>query len=1342
MPPARVGRFEVLTELSRGGAGVVYEARDPTTDRKVAVKVLLNRSLTPTGLARFRREAEALARIQHPHVVSIHEFGESDRGQLFLVLELVEGESLQDSLTRDGSLDPATAVAVVRDLADALETCHARGVLHRDLKPSNVLIDRAGQVKLTDFGLCSLFDDSPVESRLTQEGHFHGTPGYWAPEQALGRLDDIGPGTDVYGLGALLFAALTGEPPNEATTLPQHVAMASRSPRSPRELRPELPAALARVCTRALALEPARRHASAAALADALERALTPAARARGAWRVALLLALAALAGISFSRPRARPAAAPSATTPASHRPSPSAPEPPPPLPQLEAPLKHNLSGVHGAWFLDAGWLVTLHAPRQGDPRGQFWRFTATDLEPGETFSLGSLSLVPARGGVLYRERRSGRLVHRRPEAQPEPLWSLPALPPQVLAAPTDLRWVAGADRPRLLAWRSGEATPFLDHALDALCDPERGTLYLAAAGDGRDLALALERKDRSEAGWLLLWVRLVAPAGDAQAGGGRRRRAPAAGRLRPGADRPHPSRPQGPRGDPGRSRLAHGRGERAGVAPRRAALEHPNQPHPDLLGPRLGPRRRHPASRRPAAGAQLLHLRGHPPAAQRGRGHPAAPRARDRAPGHAAAGAARPLPGRHAQRRAHRRLVSPSGTDYGARMPAPHAWQPGARIDDYVLGEKLGEGGMGVVFAATHVSTGAPRALKAISGQADPELLLRFQREGQAQAAVDAHPNVVRVHAAGQAAGRHYLVLDLATGGDLKRRLDQGPLPPDDAAALVAALARGLEHVHRHGVLHRDLKPHNVLFDAHGPPQLVDVGLPRLVDGSSLAQTGQILGTPSYMAPEQAAGEPVDARTDVYGLGAVLFTCLTGRPPFRGGSHLAVLHQVLHKPPPSPRSLRPEIPQHLEAVCLTALSKSPDERYPSARAMEEALAPRPLAKRGGLGATPAALVCLAALALAGVGARLALPGARSTSPPPAPSGPRSTAADVALSPSPADPAPTLRAPFSKVLPGAKLARFLGDGWLVAQQEYPDPGARLWRLDVAAASLKPGPEFPSADSRSLVLTDAGVLYRSQADALVWLVDPGREPRRPWTLAPGDTNWLAAPRDRRWVAASFRLITRIWRRDETEPFHTATLERGLVTASSSADGRYLLLALEGPAAGELDQSEDYGLLLCWDTRASPPTERRISLPSNPTALLPLGSGSELLVGCQDGQIRRVDCETGQTLATHAPDVAPSEVFSEARTRKAAIQDMALLPNGHLLAVTASSRQLPCSLLHWTLDTGQALREHIRTRTSSFRAVDVDPELGAVLLSVKDQGLLLIPLDRLLEGTLDPLAPRGW
>ncbi len=267
---ARLGDFELVEEMARGGMGVVFRARQLSLDRTVAVKVLRDGWLAADAdIRRFRAEATNSARLNHPHIVAIHEAGEQD-GQPYLVMDLVEGRDLAE-VTRDGPLPARHAAAMVAAVADAVQHAHERGVLHRDLKPSNVLVDADGEPHVTDFGLSRPLDG---DSSLTLTGQVLGTPGYLAPEQARGSAA-VGPAADVYGLGAILFHLLAGRAPfvasSTAETLMQVLQQESLSPRL---LNPSVPADLAAVCQKCLAKDPERRYDSARALAEELHRFL------------------------------------------------------------------------------------------------------------------------------------------------------------------------------------------------------------------------------------------------------------------------------------------------------------------------------------------------------------------------------------------------------------------------------------------------------------------------------------------------------------------------------------------------------------------------------------------------------------------------------------------------------------------------------------------------------------------------------------------------------------------------------------------------------------------------------------------------------------------------------------------------------------------------------------------------------------------------------------------------------------------------------------------------------------------------------------------------------------
>jgi WD40 repeat protein/Flp pilus assembly protein TadD/tRNA A-37 threonylcarbamoyl transferase component Bud32 len=258
-----------------------------------------------------------------------------------------------------------------------------------------------------------------------------------------------------------------------------------------------------------------------------------------------------------------------------------------------------------------------------------------------------------------------------------------------------------------------------------------------------------------------------------------------------------------------------------------------------------------------------------------------------------------------------------------------------------YELLERLGQGGMGIVYKARQKSLGRTVALKMVlaGAHASPREHARFVREAEVVARLP-HPNIVHIHEVGEHEGRPFLSLEFVEGGSLDKKLGGTPQPAVEAARLVETLARAVHHAHLQGVVHRDLKPANVLLTAGGIPKIADFGLARLAAGSGQTQSGDILGTPSYMAPEQAAGRnsAVGPATDVYALGATLYELLTGRPPFRADNAVETLRQVLEQEPVAPTRLQPRVPRDLETICLKCLHKVPARRYESAVALADDL--------------------------------------------------------------------------------------------------------------------------------------------------------------------------------------------------------------------------------------------------------------------------------------------------------------------------------------------------------------------------------------------------------------------
>jgi serine/threonine-protein kinase len=256
----------------------------------------------------------------------------------------------------------------------------------------------------------------------------------------------------------------------------------------------------------------------------------------------------------------------------------------------------------------------------------------------------------------------------------------------------------------------------------------------------------------------------------------------------------------------------------------------------------------------------------------------------------------------------------------------------------DYELLEELGRGGMGVVYKARQISLDREVAVKMIlrGRLASPGDRERFRSEAEAAARLD-HPGIVPVYDVGEVDGRPYFSMKYIQGRMLSELLAERPLPPHDAARILSAVSRAIHFAHQKGVLHRDLKPSNILIDEEGQPHVTDFGLAkRIEDTASLTKSGAVLGTPSYMAPEQAAGDrgEVSAASDVYSLGAVLYHAITGRPPFQAASPLDTVLLVLEQDPAPPRVVNAKADRDLEMISLRCLQKPADLRYESARAL------------------------------------------------------------------------------------------------------------------------------------------------------------------------------------------------------------------------------------------------------------------------------------------------------------------------------------------------------------------------------------------------------------------------
>src|SRR5262245_8469003 len=285
--------------------------------------------------------------------------------------------------------------------------------------------------------------------------------------------------------------------------------------------------------------------------------------------------------------------------------------------------------------------------------------------------------------------------------------------------------------------------------------------------------------------------------------------------------------------------------------------------------------------------------------------------------------------------------LSAPERPQTVADLAAPPGGEigPGLLLDQFRLLEPLGRGGMGVVYAAEDTLLRRTVAIKVLPRPVagDEPALARLLREAQAVARLD-HPHIVRIHHVGRWPGGYYLVLELMAGGDLQARISgHGPLPWPEATRAAADACRGLAAAHAAGLLHRDVKPSNLLRDAAGTVKLADFGLVRGGEFTA-STTNHLVGTPAYMSPEQCRSEPADERSDLYALGATYFALLTGRAPFAGKTPVQVMFAHCTAPPPDPQATAPDLPAECAAVVRKAMAKEPADRFRTAGELLAAL--------------------------------------------------------------------------------------------------------------------------------------------------------------------------------------------------------------------------------------------------------------------------------------------------------------------------------------------------------------------------------------------------------------------
>ena len=264
----------------------------------------------------------------------------------------------------------------------------------------------------------------------------------------------------------------------------------------------------------------------------------------------------------------------------------------------------------------------------------------------------------------------------------------------------------------------------------------------------------------------------------------------------------------------------------------------------------------------------------------------------------------------------------------------------PHVLLDRYEVGRLLGAGGMAEVFEGRDRLLARRVAIKVLQAQfaRDPSFLIRFKREAQAAASLS-HPNIVGVYDTGSEDGTHFIVMEYVDGRTLKDVIRaEGPLYPERAAEICEDVCSALAAAHARGLIHRDIKPGNVMLTPDGKVKVMDFGIARATTSETITQTAAVVGTAQYISPEQAQGQTVDYRSDLYSVGCCLYEMLTGTVPFTGATPVAIAYRHVREDPTPPRMLNPDVPRPLEAICLKAMAKLPDNRYQTASELHDDL--------------------------------------------------------------------------------------------------------------------------------------------------------------------------------------------------------------------------------------------------------------------------------------------------------------------------------------------------------------------------------------------------------------------
>jgi len=597
--------------------------------------------------------------------------------------------------------------------------------------------------------------------------------------------------------------------------------------------------------------------------------------------------------------------------------------------------------------------------------------------------------------------------------------------------------------------------------------------------------------------------------------------------------------------------------------------------------------------------------------------------------------------------------------------MPATAEAEGPARFGDYELLEQVARGGMGVVYKARQISLRRIVALKMIlSGQlASEREVQRFRAEAQAAAQLD-HSGIVPVYEVGEQGGQHYFTMGYVEGQSLAERLAAGPLEPRRAAELVKAVAEAVDYAHQRGVIHRDLKPGNILLDREGRPRVTDFGLAKQSSGDAhFTATGQVLGTPSFMPPEQAAGQydRIGPASDVYSLGAVLYNLLTGRPPFQAASPIDTLVQVRSKDPVPPRQLNPDVPRDLETIALKCLDKQPSRRYATAQELADELgrylggAPilaRPVGRiervcrwcgRNRLLAAAAGMAALTLAAASVVSIAFAVY--------------KSWAADELRGEQEQTQVALQEARNQRDRATQTLTDLQTTSGLTSDERGEPSEATLWFANAARLATNDpdrehdnrarvrtwlrrcyvpirAMEHPSPMLRSLAIHPGGrhlATMGVRGDCVVWDI----EREKPFALPEGPTGASAAvwsPDGKRLALGTHDGKVLILRFPEGDCLQRLAHHGKIVALAFSRDGRYLVMAGEGARV--------------WDTRTRSFATADLAHPQAVAAIGFNSSGNRLATACRDGSARVFEVPDGERGGKPLFDPVPHTVFDEA------------------------------------------------------------------------------------------------